>query len=106
MFYTNVEHHVETVTEGVFIVLQYDIEVATGTDKETAEESFDNYDWPLGFVSTTYSNCIKYLGVIQAMADKIAIERVINHIKRLHTLGIGEVGFVMDIQYIFPFSPT
>ena len=56
MFYTDVEHHVETVTEGVFIVLQYDIEVATGTDKETAEESFDDCDWPLEFVSNTYSN--------------------------------------------------
>ncbi|KIM78009.1 hypothetical protein PILCRDRAFT_824736, partial [Piloderma croceum F 1598] len=97
--YTNMEHHVEPVTEGVRIVLQYDIEVVTGTEKEIAEEDFGNYDWPLDVVSTTYSSRTKYLGVVQATADKTAVEEVIDTIKRLHTSGIEEVGFALQHLY-------
>jgi 2OG-Fe(II) oxygenase superfamily len=98
-FYTDMEHRVEPITEGVRIVLQYDIEVVTDTEKKMAEEDFGDYDWPLDVVSTTYSDRTKYLGVVQATADKTAVEEVIDTIKRLHTSGVGEVGFALQHLY-------
>jgi hypothetical protein len=97
-FYTDTEHRVEPITEGVRIILQYDIEVVTGTEKKTVEEDFD-YEWPLGVVSTAYSNRTKCLGVAQATADKDAVEGVIETIKRLHTSGVGEVSFALQYLY-------
>jgi hypothetical protein len=97
-FFTDTEHRVEPVTEGIRIVLQYDIEVEEKEETED-EEREDSWDPWLAEVHSDYSNRMDIQGVTQAAADKAAVEEVIAIITELHESGIEEVAFALQYLY-------
>ncbi|KIM70959.1 hypothetical protein PILCRDRAFT_805517, partial [Piloderma croceum F 1598] len=106
-FYTDTEHKVESVTEGIRIVFQYDIEVILtepkegdrgvdedGTTKEDSE--VDDGDVWLEEIKAIYSY---RQGAVEAVANNAATEEVVPIIKTLHTSGIEEVGLALEHLY-------
>jgi hypothetical protein len=93
-FFTDTEHRVEPVTEGIRIVLQYDIEIVEGEDEE--EEIYEGW---LHKVNDGYSLRTAFEGVAQSAADKVAVEKVLEIIKESHQSGVEEVGFALQYLY-------
>ncbi|KIM86325.1 hypothetical protein PILCRDRAFT_4831, partial [Piloderma croceum F 1598] len=106
-FYTDTEHKVESVTKGIRIVFQYDIEVIRteqkkedrgvdedGTTKEDGE--VDDGDVWLEEIKAIYSY---RQGTIEAVANNTATEEVVAIIKTLHTCSIEEVGLALEHLY-------
>ena len=97
-FFTDTEHRVDPVTEGVRIVFQYDIEA--GEEEEVTNDwSDDEVDPWMDKVQSGYSNRMQVQGVAQATSDKAAVEKVITIITELHKSGVKEVAFAMQHLY-------
>ena len=96
-FYTDTEHRVEPVTEGVRIVLQYDVEVGEmGRDDSNRGDEY----WPwMDQFADDYSRRMEYEALTQATSDKAALEKVITVITELHQSGTEEVAFAMQHLY-------
>jgi hypothetical protein len=97
-FFTDTEHCVEPVTEGIRIILQYDIEV--GEKEEHKQEYYDDEaDIWLDRAQSDYSTRMEFQGAAQAAADKVAVEKVLDIIAELHKSGVGEVAFALQYLY-------
>ena len=121
-FYTDTEHKVEPVTEGVRIVLQFDVEVVGWSknkdseegeeeegeeegEGEGEEETYSDYymmdfgdDFKLGKVKEVYSRRKSHKGD-NITGDPEAIKRVISIIKNILSPKVKEVGFAMQYLY-------
>jgi hypothetical protein len=123
MFYTDTEHKVEPVTEGIRIVLQYDVEV-TGwaeKDKDGGEEPADdekNYKGDIdeeeideedideediyGYfddVTNIYYNRQNKVGATTVFSDDASIKRVVEIIEKSLESGEEEVAFALQHLY-------
>jgi hypothetical protein len=97
-FFTDTEHRVKPVTEGIRIVLQYDIEV--GEKEERKQEYYDDEaDIWLHRAQSDYSTCMEFQGATQTAADKVALEKVLDIVAELHKSGVGEVAFALQYLY-------
>ena len=96
-FYTDTEHRVEPVTEGVRIVLQYDVEIEGMDDNDSYDE--DEYTPWMDKFATDYSRRMKYEALTQATSDKAALEKVTTIISKMHESGVEEVAFAMQHLY-------
>jgi len=96
-FFTDTEHRVEPVTEGVRIVFQYDIE-AGDTEKDPNYWMYEGNPW-MEKVHSDYSSRMELQGIAQVISDKAAVEKVITIIMQLHKSGVDEVAFAMQHLY-------
>ena len=118
-FFTDTEHCVEPVKDGVRIVLQYDIEIEKPGGKEVGEakddEDEDNkdeddedeedeekdgdYDPWMDRIASVYSSRMEAKGDAQAAADRATVEKVLTIIKELHSEGAKTVAFALQNLY-------
>jgi hypothetical protein len=97
-FFTDTEHRVEPVTEGVRIVLQYDIEAGEKVEVPTNDWMYAGEPW-MDKVHSDYSSRMELQGIAQVISDKAAVEKVIIIITELHRSGVDEVAFAMQHLY-------
>jgi hypothetical protein len=97
-FFTDTEHRVEPVTEGVRIVFQYDIEAGQKVEDPKNDWMYEGAPW-MDKVHSDYSSRMELQGIAQVISDKAAIERVIFIITELHKSGVDEVAFAMQHLY-------
>jgi hypothetical protein len=112
-FFTDTEHRVEPVKDGVRMVLQYDIEIvkqeekeaekekdeeSDGTEDENVDNDEENEPWMDKIVSV-YSNRMEAQAVVEATADKAAVEKVLKIIRELHSEGAETVAFALQYLY-------
>jgi hypothetical protein len=117
-FFTDTEHRVEPVKDGVRMVLQYDIEIVgqeekeVGKDKDEERDGTDDEDeddenednneenepWMDKIVSV-YSSRMEAQAVVEATADKAAVEKVLKIIRELHSEGAETVAFALQYLY-------
>jgi hypothetical protein len=98
-FFTDTEHRVEPVTEGVRIVFQYDIEAVEQEEEEETDNWGDEVDPWMDKVQDDYFSRIEVQGIAQTTSDKDAVEKVITIITELHKSGVEEVAFAMQHLY-------
>jgi hypothetical protein len=109
-FFTDTEHRVEPVKDGVRIVLQYDIEIVkqegNEVEKEKDEESDgtddedeDNDEPWMDKIVSDYSSRMEAQAVVEATADKAAVEKVLKIIRELHREGAETVAFALQYLY-------
>ncbi|KAJ6488463.1 hypothetical protein C8R47DRAFT_1125563 [Mycena vitilis] len=103
-FYTDIEHMVEPVTEGVRIILQFDVHVEKAKDGEAGEdeEEEDDEDAYEGNIATE-AHCLKpdiptSIPLSTAANDAIMLD-IIGAIENLHADGVHEVGFPLQHLY-------
>ena len=96
-FYTDTEHRVEPVTEGVRIVLQYDVEIGEKHDDDS--DDGDEYTPWMDKFADDYSRRMEYEALMQATSDKAAVEKVITIISKMHKSRVKEVAFAMQHLY-------
>jgi 2OG-Fe(II) oxygenase superfamily len=96
-FFTDTEHRVEPVTEGVRIVFQYDIE-AGDTEKDPNHWMYEGAPW-MDKVHSDYSSRMELQGIAQVISDEAAVEKVVTIITELHKSGVDEVAFAMQHLY-------
>jgi hypothetical protein len=109
-FFTDTEHRVEPVKDGIRIVLQYDVEIVKqegkeaekekneeddGTDDEDENIGEDNQPW----MDRIMSNRRDVQAVVEATADKTAVEKVLEIIRELHSEGADTVAFALQHLY-------
>jgi hypothetical protein len=106
-FYTDIEHMVEPVTEGVRIILQFDVHVSKAEKekkKKAADEDEEESEAQEGTVSRAVGvHCWKpdvptSIPLSSAANDAI-MDEIIAAIKNLHTDGVYEVGFPLQHLY-------
>ncbi|KAJ7640709.1 hypothetical protein DFH06DRAFT_1477660 [Mycena polygramma] len=107
-FYTDIEHMVEPVTEGVRIILQFDVHVLEVEEEEEPQENKEDRDetyWdddPKAIavgVHCPKSDEIPTSSIPSSTANDTAILEIIDAIKKLHADGFYEVGFPLQHLY-------
>ncbi|KAF8917406.1 hypothetical protein CPB85DRAFT_1250218 [Mucidula mucida] len=105
-FYTDVEHKVDPVTEGVRLVLQYDVYVTTtedGDDDDCDMEDEDNYfsDKPIyDIINTEDQQCYSSYELPDVTANEDALKRLTKSLKAvLKQKETQEVGFPLRHLY-------
>jgi hypothetical protein len=98
-FFTDTEHRVEPVKDGVRIVLQYDIEIVEQEENEVEKgKDEENEPWMKKIVSV-YSSRTEAQAGVEATADKVAVENVLKIIRELHSEGAETVSFALQYLY-------
>ncbi|KAJ7684543.1 hypothetical protein DFH06DRAFT_10104 [Mycena polygramma] len=104
-FYTDIEHMVEPVTEGVRIILQFDVHVGKAQEKEAGEDEEEEDDEDAQYEGNvvTEAHCVKpetptSIPLSAAANDAIMLD-IIGAIRGLHADGVHEVGFPLQHLY-------
>ncbi|KAJ6459702.1 hypothetical protein C8R47DRAFT_1161658 [Mycena vitilis] len=107
-FYTDIEHMVEPVTEGVRIILQFDVHVLEEVEEEPHEnkEHRDETYWDDDpHAIAVEAHCHKSAEIptssipCSSTANDAAMHVIIHAIKELHGGGLYEVGFPLQHLY-------
>jgi hypothetical protein len=106
-FFTDTEHRIDPVKDGVRIILQYDIEIVKEEGKqagkeedgESDDEDEDNYGPWMKRITSVHSNHMEAQGVTPIAADKAAVDNVLTIIKELHSEGTETVAFALQYLY-------
>lgn len=97
-FYTDTEQSIEPVTEGVQMILQYDVEVTEYQEEDGDDEwAYGGKPW-LSRIHVDYSCRSEAKNIGESPADKAASEEVITVIAGLHQSDVQEGGFRLQIS--------
>ncbi|KAJ7193827.1 hypothetical protein GGX14DRAFT_701046 [Mycena pura] len=99
-FFTDIEHMVEPVTEGVRIILQFDVHVSKAKEvKKKDEDQWEGYVTKTVGVHCQNPDLEQSSLPLSSAANDANMLEIIDAIKKLHADGVSEVGFPLQHLY-------